>query len=64
MSLINNLQLQEIDDSNDDISSGFTPDGDDINLGEQIDEDNLEQYWNKVVQDIHDDPTWFNFDNK
>lgn len=65
MSLLNNLQLQAIDDTDDDdISVGFSPDGDDINLNEQIDENNLEQYWDKVVEDIHEDPTWFSFDSK
>lgn len=30
-------------------------------LDEQIDEDSLEQYWERVVNDIHSDPEWYNF---
>lgn len=30
-------------------------------LDEQLDEDELEQYWEKVVEDIHADPDWYNF---
>ncbi len=30
-------------------------------LDEQLDEDELEQYWEKVVADIHADPDWYNF---
>jgi len=34
---------------------------DDIVLSEQLDEGSLEQFWDKVVQDIHRDPEWFTF---
>lgn len=64
MSLLNNLQLQQIDDSADDLSRGQSVDGDDILLNEAVDENELDSYWSQVVQDIHEDPDWFTFDNK
>ncbi len=64
MSLLDSLQLQQIDDSTDDLSQArFLPD-DDITLGDQIDEGALENYWEQVVDDIHKDPDWFSFDSK
>jgi len=60
MSLLNYLQFQEIDSSSDDIPNAHLPQ-DDISLDDQIDDDSLENFWEKVVQDIHDDPDWFSF---
>lgn len=34
---------------------------DDIVLSEQLDEGELEKYWDQVVSDIHSDPEWFSF---
>jgi hypothetical protein len=63
MSLLNYLQLQKIDASSDDIS-GWHRQQDDITLDDTLDEASLEQFWDKVVQDIHEDPEWFSFDNE
>lgn len=62
MSLLNYLQFQPIDSSsdNDDISKGHRQ-RQDIDLNEQINEPELEAFWDKVVQDIHEDPEWFSF---
>lgn len=62
MSLLNYLQFQPIDASseNDDPSSNDQM-REKINLEEQIDEPQLEAFWDQVVQDIHEDPEWFNF---
>ena len=62
MSLINYLQPQKIDDLADEFYDGRMTD-DQIELNDQIDEDSLEKFWDKVVDDIHKDPEWFNFDN-
>jgi len=62
MSLLNYLQFQKIDSSADDISEEHLPQ-DDINLNEPVDETSLEKFWDQVVQDIHEDPEWFSFDN-
>ena len=61
MSLLNFLRLQEIDSSFDDVSDESRLRDDDIELNDQFDEDSLESYWDQVVQDIHEDPEWFNF---
>ncbi len=63
MSLLNYLQPQKIDEMSDEFYDGRMTD-DQIELNEQIDEDSLEQFWDKVVDDIHKDPSWFNFDDK
>lgn len=65
MSLLNYLQFQPIDSSseNDDIPAEHTM-HQGIDLNEQIDEPELEAFWDKVVQDIHEDPEWFNFSDK
>ena len=62
MSLIDNLQLQEIDDSADELSRGQSVVDDDIVLSDQIDEAALEGYWDKVVEDIHKDTDHLTFD--
>ena len=65
MSLLNYLKFQTIDASADDDNSENVQ-KDEIKLNESIDEQNLENFWNQVVQDIHDDPEWSKFsdDNK
>ena len=60
MSELNHLVFQPIDDSNDDIPQDHRQ-NDNIELNEQIDEDSLENYWDNVVNDIHQDPEWFTF---
>ena len=60
MSLLNYLQFQEIDSSSDDIPDSHR-EQDDIFLDEPFDESSLENFWEQVVQDIHDDPEWFSF---
>lgn len=64
MSLLNFLRFQEIDSSSDDISDKRRQQDDTIELDEQLDEGSLESFWDKVVQDIHDDPEWFTFADK
>ncbi|PKL31703.1 hypothetical protein CVV43_01075 [Candidatus Saccharibacteria bacterium HGW-Saccharibacteria-1] len=62
MSLLNYLQLQEIDDFPDDEMADFRrPEDDDISLDDQLDETSLENYWEQVVDDIHEDPEWSTF---
>jgi len=61
MSLLNHLQFQPIDASGDDIPDEHRPQDDDITLDGQLDDDSLENYWEKVVDDIHEDPDWFTF---
>ena len=60
MSELNYLQFQEIDSSSDDISDEHRYQ-DKIVLDDGIDENSLESYWDKVVQDIHQDSDWFTF---
>ena len=64
MSLFNYLQFQKLDDPADDARIDERMRDDSIKLDEQIDEDSLEKFWDKVVTDIHDDPSWFTFDNE
>jgi len=59
MSELNYLEFQRIDASSDDMSDSHRSQ-DNIILGD-IDEKSLESYWEKVVQDIHQDPDWFTF---
>lgn len=61
MSLLNYLQLQEIDDFPDDEMVDFRRPADDISLDDQLDETSLENYWEQVVDDIHEDPEWSTF---
>lgn len=63
MSLLNYLQPQKIDEMSDEFYDGRMTD-DQIELNDQIDEDSLERFWDKVVDDIHKDPDWFKFDDK
>lgn len=63
MSLLNYLQFQEIDSDSSDIPSEHRL-NDEISLNEPIDESSLENFWEKVDQDIRDDPEWFSFANE
>lgn len=63
MSLLNYLQPQKIDDLADEFYDGRLVD-DKIDLNDQIDEVELESFWDKVVTDIHEDPQWIDFDNE
>lgn len=63
MSELNYLVFQPIDATSDDISDAHRHQ-DEIVLGDDIDENSLESYWDKVVQDIHQDPNWFTFDDE
>lgn len=60
---LNHLQFQHIDDD-DDLPKAHRGDDDRISLDDQIDEDELEHYWDEVVEDIHEDPDWFTFANE
>jgi len=65
MSLLNYLQFQPIDPASDkDEIPAEHQVNEKIDLKEQIDEGHLEEFWNQVVQDIHEDPEWFNFADK
>ena len=61
MSLLNYLEFQKIDESSDGVFDEYQKQDESIILDEQIDENSLEQFWDKVVSDIHDDPEWFKF---
>ena len=63
MSLLNYLQFQEIDSSSDDIPDAHK-EQDDIMIDEPVDEGALESFWDKVVEDIHQDPDWFTFSDE
>ena len=63
MSLLEHLQFQKIDNQPDDTLAGYDK-SDTIKLNESTDEASLENYWDSVVQDIHDDPEWFSFFEK
>lgn len=56
MSLLNYLTTQRATETVQDIRNEEY-----FSLDDQIDEDSLEQYWEKVVADIHADPDWYNF---
>ena len=60
MSLLNYLQFQAIDSSYDDVPDEHLHQ-DDILIDEPFDEGTLESFWDKVVDDIHNDPDWFSF---
>lgn len=58
------LQFQEIDPSDDDVYDSHKERvQDEIVLDDDIDESKLESYWDHVVDDIHHDPSWFDFSN-
>ncbi len=60
MSLLNFLQFQPIDSSLEDVSEEHKVQ-DNISLDESFDDDSLDQFWDKIIQDIHNDPDWFTF---
>jgi len=60
MSLLNHLQLQQIDGLSDDASDDYSPE-DNILLEDRVDEKSLEGFWDEVSKDIHQDPEWFSF---
>lgn len=60
MSLLNYLQFQEID-LDEDQTSNIMREDDEISLNDPIDEGSLENFWDKVDQDIQNDPEWFSF---
>jgi hypothetical protein len=64
MSELKYLQFQPIDPASDadEDDSHKTPVQ--IDLNENDDEDQLEQFWEKVEEDIHQDPEWFTFADK
>jgi hypothetical protein len=62
MSVLKYLQFQPIDPSSDqeEIDENHKI-HQDFDLNENIDEDNLEAFWNQVEKDIENDPEWFKF---
>lgn len=62
MSLLNYLQFQEIDATSDEMPDQHRVQ--DNILLDDIDEQSLEDFWDQVVQDIHNDPDWFSFVNE
>jgi len=64
MNFINKLELQPEDLNSDNINLDKLPShkNDDIfDLKEQIDENELDNFWDEVEKDIHNDPEWFTF---
>lgn len=65
MSLLTYLQFQPIDPASDEDE---IPEAhqvkQEISLDEQIDEEELETFWTKVVDDIQKDPEWFTFSDE
>lgn len=61
MSLLNYLQFQKIDPSLDDTMPESHKEQDSIAIEEPFNEGDLESFWEKVVDDIHNDPDWFSF---
>lgn len=65
MSLLKYLQFQPIDPASDqDEINDEHQIRKDIDLEEQIDEGKLEQFWNKVEDDIQKDPDWIHFSDE
>jgi hypothetical protein len=65
MSLLNFLQFQPIDPASDvDEIDEDHKIRQEIQLNEQLDDQDLEKYWEDVVEDIHKDPEWFTFDDE
>jgi hypothetical protein len=64
MSELNYLQFQPIDDSASDDTLDQHLHQDEIVLDDGIDEEQLDHYWDEVVQDIHQDPDWFTFSDE
>ena len=65
MSLLKFLQFQPIDPASDqDEIDDDHKIRQEIKLEEQLDDEDLEKYWDNVVKDIHEDPEWFTFSDK
>ncbi len=61
MSLLHFLQLQPVEDDESSELDTYAQD-ESITLQElPEDEERLEQFWESVSADIHQDPEWFNF---
>jgi hypothetical protein len=56
MSLLNYLTPQTAKETVRDLREDDT-----FLLDDQIDEDSLDLFWERVVADIHSDPEWYNF---
>ena len=62
MSFLNHLVFQPIDKYTDtDVAHVHA---DNIDLNEPVDDASVENYLNQMVQDVREDPEWFNFDDK
>lgn len=62
MSILNNLQYQPIQSDLPDDADFNAPSTDDtISLSGDVDERELEQFWDHVVEDVEHDPDWFTF---
>lgn len=62
MSLLKYLQFQPIDTASDTEEIDATHLSEEpINLRDDLDESELDAFWDSVVADIHEDPEWFNF---
>lgn len=65
MSLLKFLQFQPIDPASDqDEIDEDHKIRQEIQLDEQLDDQDLEKYWEDVVEDIHKDPEWFTFSDE
>ncbi len=67
MSELQYLQLQPVEPNDDGTSTSPLDDyarDDNITLDDDIDEDELEESWDHIVQDIEKDPDWFNFSDE
>lgn len=66
MSILNYLQLQPVDPTDDGTISPFDQYDQDetIDLTEDIDDSVLEQAWDTVINDFHEDPEKLTFSNE
>jgi hypothetical protein len=65
MSLLKFLQFQPIDPASDvDEIDEDHKIHQEIQLNEQLDDQDLEKYWEDVVKDIHKDPQWYTFSDE
>lgn len=57
------FRKQQTDSSNDDSEKLIRARdmSEKFDLKEQVDEDSLDEFWNRVEQDIQNDPDWFKF---
>lgn len=61
MSYLNHLIFQPIDRFSEVPDSHSSSDN--IDLDDPVDDASLEKFWDQVVDDIHQDPEWFTFEN-